>query len=195
MKKFKNILLLVLFATFFGTLNFVGNASAELPQWSQEQIDNKRENLEEEYANLMQKNEHNPKKIKEIEKYYTDTKKDLLELEQETIKRQKDPDKVNNSNGQASSSDVSGCSKDTGLFSGLIISGNKIFSGLRDLIYVVAGFGIVGVAVGGFFGSLNWKWLGAIVIGLILIASTGELINAITGCEKFTQGMISDTLK
>lgn len=90
---------------------------------------------------------------------------------------------------------VTGCTKNTGLFSGLINTGSKIFQGLRDLIYVVAGFGIIGVAVGGFFGNLNWKWLGAIVIALVVIASTGELITAITGCTDFTQSMITDTLK
>lgn len=91
--------------------------------------------------------------------------------------------------------DVSGCSANYGLFSGLIAAGNKIFTGLRELIYVVAGFGIIGVSVGGFFGNLNYKWLGAIVISLVIIATTGELINAITGCETFTKNVITDTLK
>ena len=90
---------------------------------------------------------------------------------------------------------VSGCSGNLGLFSGLITTGKTIFEGMRDLIYVVAGFGIIGVAVGGFFGNLNWKWLGAIIIGLVVIATTGELITAITGCTEFTSTMIQDTLK
>lgn len=94
-----------------------------------------------------------------------------------------------------SASEITGCSKDLGLFSGLITTGKEIFKGLRDLIYVVAGFGIIGVAVGGFFGNLNWKWLGAIVIGLVVIATTGELISSITGCQDFTTSMIEDTLK
>ncbi len=98
-------------------------------------------------------------------------------------------------NTTQSASAVTGCSSDYGLFGGLIETGRKIFSGLRDLIYVVAGFGIIGVAVGGFFGNLNWKWLGAIIIALVVIATTGEIINMITGCDQFTQAMITDTLK
>lgn len=98
-------------------------------------------------------------------------------------------------NTTQSASAVTGCSSDYGLFGGLIETGRKIFSGLRDLIYVVAGFGIIGVAVGGFFGNLNWKWLGAIIIALVVIATTGEIINMITGCDQFTQKMITDTLK
>ena len=100
-----------------------------------------------------------------------------------------------NTNAVQSASAVSGCSSNQGIFSGLIQTGSKVFNGLRDLIYVVAGFGIIGVAVGGFFGNLNWKWLGAIVISLVVIATTGELISAITGCENFTNAMITDTLK
>lgn len=98
-------------------------------------------------------------------------------------------------NQEHTPSAVTGCSSNQGIFSGLIDTGRKVFNGLRDLIYVVAGFGIIGVAVGGFFGNLNWKWLGAIVISLVVIATTGELISAITGCENFTNAMITDTLK
>ena len=58
-------------------------------------------------------------------------------------------------NTKAPEAHVTGCSSDYGLFSGLIKTGSDIFKGLRDLIYVVAGFGIIGVAVGGFFGNLN----------------------------------------
>lgn len=105
------------------------------------------------------------------------------------------PQKTTSTNAKQSQSAVTGCSSNQGIFSGLISTGSKVFNGLRDLIYVVAGFGIIGVAVGGFFGNLNWKWLGAIVISLVVIATTGELISAITGCENFTNAMITDTLK
>ena len=90
--------------------------------------------------------------------------------------------------------DASFCGSGTGVFSELVRTGQNIFQRLRDLIYVVAGFGIIGVAVGGFFGNLNWKWLGAIVISLIVIASAGELIILITGCESFGKDLITDTL-
>lgn len=105
------------------------------------------------------------------------------------------PSKSAGSNAQQSTAAVTGCSGDLGLFSGLVNAGREIFNGLRDLIYVVAGFGIIGVAVGGFFGNMNWKWLGAIVISLVIIATTGELITAITGCESYTSAVIQDTLK
>ena len=66
--------------------------------------------------------------------------------------------------------------EDQELFKDLITKGAQIFVGVRDIVYVVAGFGIIGVAVGGFFGNLNWKWLGAIIIGLMVIALTTEVL-------------------
>ena len=100
---------------------------------------------------------------------------------------------VNTANNTGLSATLQACGADVGMFSDLIKKGTEIFEGLREIIYVVAGFGILAVAVGGFFGNLNWKWLGAIVIGLMVIASTGEILVMITGCEDLN--LVSDTLK
>lgn len=70
---------------------------------------------------------------------------------------------------------------DTGLFSDLISKGAEIFNGVRDIVFVVSGFGIIGVAVGGFFGNMNWKWLGAIIIGLMIVGLTGSIIQFVAG--------------
>ncbi|MBQ9236164.1 MAG: hypothetical protein IJ184_06865 [Alphaproteobacteria bacterium] len=79
----------------------------------------------------------------------------------------------------------------SGLFSALVASGLKIFSELRDLIYIVAGFGIVAVGVGGIFGNLNWKWLGAILISLVVMATAGGIVQLMTGGKTFG---VSNTL-
>ena len=91
--------------------------------------------------------------------------------------------------------DATFCGANKGVFSELVMTGQKIFNRLRDLIYVVAGFGIIGIAVGGFFGNLNWKWLGAIVISLVVIACAGELIVLLTGCEQYGTSLITNTLQ
>ena len=77
----------------------------------------------------------------------------------------------------------------------MVVTGQMIFNRLRDLIYVVAGFGIIAIAVGGFFGNMNWKWLSAIVISLVLIASAGEFIILLTGCEQYGTTLITNTLQ
>lgn len=119
---------------------------------------------------------------------------EIKEKTEEFINKQPKP-KAGSSNKTTSNLVLNGCGEGSGLFSGLVKTGSNIFLGLRDLIYVVAGFGIIGVAVGGFFGNLNWKWLGAIIIGLIVIASTGEIIATVTDCKQFTSTVIQDTLK
>ena len=51
---------------------------------------------------------------------------------------------------------------------------------------------IIGIAIGGFFGNLNWKWLGAVIIGLVIIAVTAAFINYVAG-EQVVD--VEDTLK
>ncbi len=81
------------------------------------------------------------------------------------------------------------------IFGELTKKGGQIFTGLRDIIFIVAGFGIIGVGISGFFGNLNWKWLGAIIIGLMVIATTAAIIETVTGQNIETAAGITDTLK
>ncbi len=92
------------------------------------------------------------------------------------------PSKTDNSNA-TDDGYSSACKGNTGdgIFSSLVCTGRLLFADLRELIYIVAGFGIIAVGVGGIFGNLNWKWLGAIIISLVIIATAGELITAMLG--------------
>ena len=84
--------------------------------------------------------------------------------------------------------------EDKALFSDLTNHGAKIFGGMREIIYAVSGFGIVEIAIGGFFGTLNWKWLVAIIIGLVVIALTAGIINYMVDSDVITDEMITDSL-
>ena len=79
------------------------------------------------------------------------------------------------------------------LFSQLTQSGSDIFMGMRDIIYAVAGFGIVGIAIGAFFGNLNWKWLSAIIIGLMVIAGTAGILMYMTDTQDLSSMSITIT--
>ena len=83
---------------------------------------------------------------------------------------------------------------DGALFSELTNTGIEIFGGMREIIYAVSGFCIVAIAVGAFFGTMNWKWLVAIIIGLFVIASTAGIINYMVDSEVITDDMITDSL-
>lgn len=84
--------------------------------------------------------------------------------------------------------------EDKALFSDLTNHGAKIFGGMREIIYAVSGFGIVAIAIGSFFGTLNWKWLVAIIIGLVVIALTAGIINYMVDSDVITDEMITDSL-
>lgn len=86
------------------------------------------------------------------------------------------------------------CATDSyALFEDLATHGGKIFSGMREIIYAVSGFGIIAIVIGSIFGSINWKWLSAIIIGLFVISATAALINYMVGSE-VTAGYITDSL-
>lgn len=67
------------------------------------------------------------------------------------------------------------------IFGALIQKGGEIFTGMREIIFAVSGFGIIAVAIGGFFGNLNWKWLTAIAIGLFILSTTSAIITYMVG--------------
>lgn len=97
---------------------------------------------------------------------------------------------INRSTGFKSSSG----NPSQGLFGDLLHKGAEIFIGLREIIYAVAGFGILAVAIGGFFGAFNWKWLVSIAIALTVISLTSAIINYMVGEEVISSELITDTL-
>lgn len=81
------------------------------------------------------------------------------------------------------------------LFGDLAQHGGKLFMGMREIIYAVSGFGIIAIVIGSIFGSINWKWLTAIIIGLFVIAGTAAIVNYMVDEDVIDSGMIQDSLK
>lgn len=57
-----------------------------------------------------------------------------------------------------------------GTFTAFITALKAIFQGLRQIIYPAATIGIASVCIAGMFGSFNWKWFIAILLGVFIIA-------------------------
>ena len=68
----------------------------------------------------------------------------------------------------------------------------ETFQNVKKVVFVVGGFGIVGLAVGAIFGAVKWKWVASLAIGLAMLAAAGEVVNYATGAGKPT-GVV-DTL-
>ena len=52
----------------------------------------------------------------------------------------------------------------------------RILVGLKPIVYVFAGFGLIAFAFMAIFNKISWKWFANIAIGLFLVANMGRLI-------------------
>ena len=68
------------------------------------------------------------------------------------------------------------------------------FQAVKTIIFVVGGFGLVGIAFAAIFGKVNWKWFAGLAVGLAILAAAGSIVNYATGDSNATSGM-ADTLK
>ena len=53
----------------------------------------------------------------------------------------------------------------------------------RNLVYILSGFGLIGIAVGAIFGKINFRWLAMICIGLAVLAGADRIINYSTSAD------------
>lgn len=47
----------------------------------------------------------------------------------------------------------------------------------RNVVYVVSGFGLVGIATAAIFGKLSFRWLAMICIGLATLAAADKIVD------------------
>ncbi|WP_262030493.1 MULTISPECIES: TrbC/VirB2 family protein [Microvirga] len=66
------------------------------------------------------------------------------------------------------------------VFGALETKGKNAFENIKNLSFLVGGFGIIGLAVMAYFGRFQFKWLFALVGGLALIAASGSMIDYVT---------------
>ena len=64
----------------------------------------------------------------------------------------------------------------------------NVFQSVRTIVFVIGGFGLVGLAVQAIFGKVKWPWFGALAVGLGVLAAAGAIINYATGDAITTSG-------
>ncbi|MBR1915636.1 MAG: TrbC/VirB2 family protein [Alphaproteobacteria bacterium] len=74
---------------------------------------------------------------------------------------------------------------------------SNVFKSVRTIVFVIGGFGLVGLAVQAIFGKVKWPWFGALAVGLGVLAAAGALIEYATGDNVTTTGNggYADTFK
>ncbi|MBQ9738788.1 MAG: TrbC/VirB2 family protein [Alphaproteobacteria bacterium] len=56
----------------------------------------------------------------------------------------------------------------------------RTFQNVRSVIFVVGGFGLVGLAFAAIFGKVKWSWLAALAVGLAIVALAGAVVDYVT---------------
>lgn len=54
------------------------------------------------------------------------------------------------------------------------------FKNIRTVIFVVGGFGLVGLGFAAIFGKIKWPWLAALACGLAIVALAGAMVEYVT---------------
>ncbi len=54
------------------------------------------------------------------------------------------------------------------------------FEGIRTIIFILGGFGLVALAFLAIFGQVRWKWFAGLALGLFVLAVAGAIVNYAT---------------
>ena len=58
-----------------------------------------------------------------------------------------------------------------------------LFKHVKTIIFVVGGFGLVGIAFQAIFGKVKWTWFAGLAVGLGILAAAGAIVNYATGAK------------
>lgn len=73
-----------------------------------------------------------------------------------------------------------------------------VFKATRTIVFIVGGFGLVGIACAAIFGKMQWKWFAFLAIGLAILAAAGAIVNYATtasGSGRIGTGNEASTLE
>lgn len=69
---------------------------------------------------------------------------------------------------------------DGGVFSKISDKMLETFKSVRSIIFIVGGFGLVGLGFAAIFGKIKWTWLAALAAGLAIVALAGAVVDFVT---------------
>lgn len=58
-----------------------------------------------------------------------------------------------------------------------------MFNHIKMIIFVIGGFGLVGIAFQAIFGKVKWTWFAGLAVGLGILAAAGAIVNYASGAK------------
>ena len=55
------------------------------------------------------------------------------------------------------------------------------FTAVKRIVFIVGGFGLVGIAFGAIIGKVKWTWFASLAVGLAILAAAGSIVEYATG--------------
>lgn len=77
---------------------------------------------------------------------------------------------------------------DSGVFDQVLDRLLHAFQNVRNVIFVVGGFGLIGLGFAAIFGKVKWPWLAALACGLAIVALAGALVEYVTDGDSESAG-------
>ncbi|MBO5038186.1 MAG: TrbC/VirB2 family protein [Alphaproteobacteria bacterium] len=59
----------------------------------------------------------------------------------------------------------------------------RVFNQVKFIIFIVGGFGLVGIAFQAIFGKVKWTWFAGLAVGLAILAAASAIVNYATGAN------------
>ena len=56
----------------------------------------------------------------------------------------------------------------------------NLFVNVKNVVFIIGGFGLVAVAFAAIFGKINWKWFAGLAAGLAILAAASMAIEWVT---------------
>ncbi len=63
----------------------------------------------------------------------------------------------------------------------------NVFNAVKTIIFVVGGFGLVGLAFQAIFGKVKWAWFAGLAVGLAVLAAAGAIVKYATGQSQIAE--------
>lgn len=62
----------------------------------------------------------------------------------------------------------------------------SVFSSVKTIIFIVGGFGLVGLAFQAIFGKVKWPWFASLAVGLAILAAANAVVQYAAGSKAGT---------